>query len=281
LNAIDMKFFCRGIYDGAVAHVNQEEDARALFAAAGSTYNFSSAGRNSRSNYATKLFNGTKKLSGAFISSFPNPIDKVKFKTWLASYLDEDKLPATLGYYGIPSSVERSLIALARALADQMQLLIHCPEDQRDIVVQSYQQYLSSPSSDSADVKTLYDNDQCIVYTAMKDRRYTVDFDEEIAHTWELYNAGSQTWSDRSLSFCPDGGRHVKAIDGAVVVPRTPPGAYAKFTARLKGRGTEGEFPCHWIMVDAEGRNCFPDSTMFDIHIKVVNKQFLERGGRI
>ena len=131
---MEMKFFCKGIYDGAVAPVNQEEDARTMFAAAGSTYVFSSSERSSRSNYATKLFNGTKKLSSQFRSSFPNPIKKKELKRWLTSYLDESKLPSILSYYGIPSAAEESLSALASALADQMQWIIHHPDDKFVVV---------------------------------------------------------------------------------------------------------------------------------------------------
>ena len=50
-----------------------------------------------------------------------------------------------MNYFTIPTYADINIPALTKALADQLQIIIHEPNSDADIIATNYQQYLSQP----------------------------------------------------------------------------------------------------------------------------------------
>lgn len=273
--------FCKGIYGSTEGVANQDSFVVEVFKAAGSSYTFTKKGAYSTSNYGTKLFNGSKPLSKKHRDSFPNPINTTDLAKYLLEHIKKASARTVMNYFTIPTNADINTSALARALADQLQIIIHEPNSDADIIVTNYQQYLLEPETDEPSChKTLYDGDAFWVETAPSDRRHVVDFYEHFTHTWELLNTGKITWTGRRLICISEDSITPYAMQQSVDIPDTAPNERATVSVEFDARGQEDTFVSKWIMVDKDNENCYPNySTPFDITIAVENKQFKKSGG--
>lgn len=147
------------------------------FKAAWSSYAFTKKGAYSASNYGAKLFNGGKPLSKKHRDSFPNPINTTGLVKFLSEHIKKASVRTVMNYFTITTYADINIPALTKALADQLQIIIHEPNSDDDIIATNYQQYLSQPETDEPSFhKPLYDEDAFWVETAHADRRHVVDF---------------------------------------------------------------------------------------------------------
>lgn len=279
---IDRKYLFKGIYIGAGTKTNQEAAAVSFLGAIGCTYSFSSSSTHSASNYATKLMNGTKKISDQVYATIPNPINIKGLAHWLLDFWGSDKARNIMDYFHIPSAMEIDLRALAFSIADATQVVLHSEPHNDTIVASRYQWHLNNPNTDIPFQYTAsrYENDSCMVTNTAVQRIHEVGFYEKAEHTWELYNAGQVPWIGRKLRFCWAPDTKVKPDIAEIDIPDTHPRAYVKVSVSIDGRGAEYLSNCHWIMIDSDGEDCFPElSGIFDIKVNVINKERQNNGG--
>lgn len=279
---IDFQHFCRGIYNEIEGVSNQDTFVIEMFEASGSSYVFNDRSAYSRSNYAAKLFNGGKPLSGKIRTSFPNPIEKSGLAKYLAEHIKKASIRTVMNYFTIPMDAEENLEALVLSLADQLQIIIHEEDTDADVVASNYQQYLIAPVEGGwIPRKPLYDGDAYWLDTrASSDRTHTVDFYQRFTHTWALVNTGKVSWKNRKL-ICQNTSE-ITPYAGQVSIdlPDTAPNRSAKVSVEFDARGEEDTFVSKWIMVNEDGNNCFPEySGSMDVVIEVKNLGFKRTGG--
>lgn len=279
--AIDFKHYCRGIYDNFEGVSNQDTFVIELFEASGSSYSFSDRSAYSRSNYAAKLFNGGKQLSGKIRRSFPNPINKAGLSDYLAEHIKKASVRGLMNYFTIPTDAEENIDALARSLADQLQVIIHEPDSDAVVIEASYRQYLIAPvEREWMPRKPLYEGDAFWAGARTSPRRHTVDFYECFEHTWELINAGRITWQGRRLICLNTDEITPCSEQTSIDLPETAPNCSAIVSTKFDARGEEETFVSKWIIVNEDGSNCFPESSgALDMTIDVSNMGFQRTGG--
>lgn len=278
---IDFAHFCKGIYGSTEGVANQDSFVVEVFKAAGSSYTFTKKGAYSASNYGTKLFNGSKPLSKKQRDSFPNPINATDLAKYLLEHIKKASARTVMNYFTIPTNADTNTSALARALADQLQIIIHEPNSDADIIATNYQQYLSEPETDEPSFhKPLYDGDAFWVETAPSDRRHVVDFYEHFIHTWKLLNSGKIIWTGRKLVCINEDSITPYAMQQSIGIPDTSPNGRAIVSVEFDARGDEDTFESKWVIVDKDNKECYPDySSLLNITIVVENKTFKKSGG--
>ena len=278
---IDFAHFCKGIYGSTEGVANQDSFVVEVFKAAGSSYTFTKKGAYSASNYGTKLFNGSKPLSKKQRDSFPNPINATDLAKYLLEHIKKASARTVMNYFTIPTNADTNTSALARALADQLQIIIHEPNSDADIIATNYQQYLSETETDEPSFhKPLYDGDAFWVETAPSDRRHVVDFYEHFIHTWKLLNSGKIIWTGRKLVCINEDSITPYAMQQSIGIPDTSPNGRAIVSVEFDARGDEDTFESKWVIVDKDNKECYPDySSLLNITIVVENKTFKKSGG--
>lgn len=278
---IDFAHFCKGIYGSVEGVSNQDAFVIDIFKAAGSSYSFAKKAAYSNSNYGAKLCNGGKSLSKKHRDSFPNPINTTGLAKYLSEHIKKVSVRIVMNYFTIPTDADINTSALARALADQLQIIIHEPDSDADIVATNYQQYLSEPVTDELSFhRPLYDGDVFWVETAPIDRRHVVDFYEHFTHTWKLLNSGKIAWTGRRLVCVNEDSITPCAMQQSIDIPDTAPGGRAVVSVEFDARGDEDSFESEWIMVDKDNKDCYPNhSNPLNITIVVENKSFKTSGG--
>ena len=152
--------FCGNAYEGITNLANQGDFVEGIFEAAGSSYAFSTSDRYSHSNYPTKLFNGSKPLSGKIRRSFSNPIDKKKSLFILRNTSIPNKVRTVMNKFSLPGNAKTRPAALFWALAEQLQIIIHEPDSHADVAAAEYQRYLTETADTlSTPFQFLYDGD--------------------------------------------------------------------------------------------------------------------------
>lgn len=186
-----------------------------------------------------------------------------------------------MNYFTIPTDADINTSALAKALADQFQIIIHEPDSDADIIATNYQQYLSEPETDDPSFyKPLYDGDAFWVETPPSDRQHVVDFYEHFTHTWELLNAGKVTWTGRKLICINEDSITPYAMQQSIDIPDTAPNRRVILSIEFDARGDENSFESKWVMVDKHNKECYPNySSPFNVMIIVENKTFRRSGG--
>lgn len=281
---MDFARFCKGIYDFIDGVSLQDDFVIQVFKAAGSTYSFSTKKVYSNSNYAGKLYNGSKPLSGNHRGSFPNPIDIDGLAKYFSEHIKKESVRNVMNYFTIPTDSEINMTALSRALADQLQIIIHEPDRSDDVIAANYQQYLNEPVEEKwSPHKSLYESDSFWVENTIPGRKHTVDFYETFTHTWKILNSGKVAWKGRKL-ICTNLHDIVPTtLITSVDIPETLPGERATVFAEFDARGTENVFVSSWTMVNSEGKDCFPEASgPLSVTINVENRSFKakETGGK-
>ncbi len=278
---IDFAHFCKGVYTAVEGIANQDSFVSEIFKASGSSYAFTKKGAYSASNYGAKLFNGGKPLSRKHLDSFPNPINTAGLAKYLSAHIKKESARIVMNYFTIPTDADINVSTLARALADQFQIIINEPDSDADVVATNYQFYLTnSAECNASPYMPLYDGDSFWVETPSSKRQYTVMFYEHFTHTWKLLNTGKVIWQGRKLlcknrddiSPCP--------LQKVVNLPETAPNEQAIVSIEFDARGEEDSYTSRWYMVDSNDKDCFPNhSSSLDIMITVENKAFTKSGG--
>lgn len=187
-----------------------------------------------------------------------------------------------MDYFTIPIDAEISISALAHALADQLQIIVHEPDSDIDVIASNYQLYLSEPETENTQShKPLYTGDEFWVETPLPERRHIVDFYEHFTHTWKLLNSGKVTWMGRKL-VCKNSDNIIPyALQQSVDIPDTAPNGRVAISVEFDARGSEDTYISEWIMVDGDNKDCYlKHSSPLNVTIVVENKMFDRTGGK-
>ncbi len=279
---IDFAYYCKGIYDSIEGVANQDSFVVDVFKAAGSSYAFAKKSAYSASNYGAKLFNGSKPLSKKHRNSFPNPINTTDLAKYLSEHIKKESVRNVMNYFTIPTDAEIDLKPLSRALADQLQIIIHEPDSNLEIVVANYQKYMTEQVEEGwSPYQPLYDGDAFWVENVPSEREHSADFYECFSHTWKIMNSGKVKWTGRKLICVNKDDITPYAIKESIDIPDTNPNSRVSITVEFDARGVEDDFVSAWMIVDSEGRDCFPDHTeSLSVTIRVENKSFKRSGGK-
>lgn len=129
--------------------------------------------------------------------------------------------------------------------------------------------------------KPLYDGDSFWVETTPAERSRSVDFYEKFTHTWKLLNSGKVKWTGRKLVCTNKESITPYADEDSIDIPETPLNGRATISVEFDARGDEDTFVSIWIIVNDEGKDCFPEHTgSLSVTVKVENKSFKRSGGK-
>ena len=113
-------------------------------------------------------------------------------------------------------------------------------------------------------IRTKYLSDSGMVSPNQVQRHQISCHDKNVIHEWIIQNRGNCDWKGRQLFFKNHAEVKPRAVSNYVDIPDTPAGQYIKITTSIDARRHEGTTVCHWVMLDDQGEECFPDSKMFD-----------------
>ena len=111
---------------------------------------------------------------------FQQPHRQKGVTAYLEKHIDSDKVRTVMNKFLLPGNAETSLTALSWALSEQLQIIIHEPDNHVDVVAAEYQRYLTKTVDTlSAPFQPLYDGDS---YWNQSDRSstYKLDFYEKL-----------------------------------------------------------------------------------------------------
>lgn len=250
---------CKGVYPACPTLKSQAKFIDALFEAAGSKPYISDS-------YKKQIFSNADKFTDNLKLEFWGK-DNIAFLTaFFERSLADDKLKNVIAAFGIPEKDDVNKKALSTALAMQFRAIVNSDtESGEDVLLLEYQKNKELPEEDAGTaqaVSVLYPGDQ--VYPNMKYRPvYSVNVREDVVHTWNFSNVGTQTWTGRRLYFQNHDEVRPRASSNYIDIPDTPPGKSVKVSVSMNAHGFEGKTECVWIMVDADGNDCFQHSGIF------------------
>lgn len=250
---------CKGTYSACPTLKSQAKFIDALFEAGGSKPYISDS-------YKKQIFSNPEKFTDNLKSEFRGKDNIASLTAFFENNLADDKLSTVISAFGIPEKETVNKKALSTALAMQFRAIVNSDtDDGEDVILLEYQknkELTPEKTATAAAVSVLYPGDQ--VYSNMKFRPvYSVNVREDIVHTWNFSNVGTQTWTGRRLYFSNHDKVHPRASSNYIDIPDTPPGNRVKITVSMNAHGFEGKSECVWIMVDSDGNECFRHSGIF------------------
>lgn len=239
-----------------------------LFSAMGS--NLFSSSKYGDHEYERKLCNGTKPLTSEMKNTLRNSFNLENLSNFLLNNIQDDKIQGVVRAFGFPKSIIPRKDILTQALARQYQLIIMSEEKiVENIVLNEYQRIFDGQAEYNLNgQKPLYQGDSAINYSNLNCLEANIY--EVIQVTFDILNAGSVPWINRKLVFiqektsCP-----IPKAERKIDIPTIKPNDRFTTTIEMETRGSEGDFACHFEMLDSDDNNCFPNRKTFDIRIRV------------
>jgi len=250
---------CKGVYPACLALKSQAKFIDALFEAGGSKPYISDS-------YKKQIFSNPVKFTDALKAELRGKDSTSALIAFFEKNLADSKLEDVIAVFGIPENETPNKKALSTALALQFKAIVNSDtEEGSDILAIEYQKNREHPQGKTDTVQpasVLYPGDQ--IYSNMKYHPvYSVNVREDVIHTWDFSNVGTQTWTGRRLYFANHDEVRPRASENFIEVPETLPGKSVKISVSMNAHGFEGKTECVWIMVDSEGKDCFPHSGIF------------------
>ena len=251
--------FCKRVYPACPTLKSQAKFIDALFEAGGSKVYISDS-------YKKQVFSNPSKFTDNLKADLRGKDNISSLVAFFERNLADDRLSGAISTFGIPESGAINKKALSVGLALQFRAIIASDtEEGEDILSIEYQKGKEQPQDNPNTTQSafvLYPGDQ--VYPNMKYRPiYSTNVREDIIHTWNFSNVGTQTWTGRRLYFVNHAEVHPRASTNYIDIPDTPPGKGVKISVSMNAHGFEGKTECVWIMVDSKGRDCFEHSGIF------------------
>lgn len=256
---VTLSDLCKGVYPACPTLKSQAKFIDALFEAGGSKAFISES-------YKKQIFTNPAKFTDNLKHELRGKNNVASLVSFFEENLANDRLPSVISFFGIPEKGEINKKALFTALAMQFRAIVNSDtENGEDVLLLEYQKYKEQPQEGDKNqqpVSVLYPGDQ--IYPNMKYRPvYSVNVREDVIHTWNFSNVGTQAWTGRRLYFLNHDEVHPRANSNYIDIPDTQPGKSVKISVGMNARGFEGKTECVWIMVDSEGNDCFPNSGIF------------------
>lgn len=272
--------FCVPLYS-KTRHKSQGALVITMLNQAGSTF-WKASSKGDR-EYAAKAFRNGE-LSQPLKESFNNGFRTREVATWLRAELDiaqqEDRLGHLLLAYGFPVDTEIETATLAKALTAQLNEILFNPYNDAPVITAAYEHFTAKPNEPFTGIaQALIKGDRVLVSLPPALQKYRLPFYNEIEHTWTIQNTGKISWQGRELH-CTDPERSpLRPKKRILSLGHLDKNKFAKLSTMIQARGEEGSFTSHWIMVDANGQNCFPnEKTTFNVVIEVTNPNLQQAG---
>lgn len=221
-------------------------------------------------SYKKQIFTNPAKFSHTLKCELRGRDNSTSLASFFMKSLADENLPDVIAFFGIPEKDTINKKSLSVALAMQFRAIVNSDsEDGEDVLALEYQKNKEQPQKalkDGEPISVLYPGDQ--IYPNMKYHPiYSVNVREDVVHTWDFSNIGTQTWTGRKLYFVNHNDVHPRANAICIDIPTAPPGKRVKMSVSMNAHGFEGKTECVWIMVDGDGKDCFPHSGIFNFVI--------------
>lgn len=213
-----------------------------------------------------KIYNGNFELTPEQKDSF-NPVDIGGLISFFQKNVRADKIRDLMQCYGIPDQMKISPELFFKSLALQFEAFVKSSEQEvEDIVAMEYQHLLDHGDTPSeVPIRTKYPFDSALISPNQARIHRVSCHEKKMIHEWIIQNRGRHEWKGRKLYFQNHAEVRPRAVSNYVDIPDTPVGQYVKIATSIDARRYEGTTICHWIMIDDQGEDCFPNSRMFDI----------------
>ena len=214
-----------------------------LFIAGGSTYFRLPDGVVTANMVETqrKIYNGSFEFTPDQKNSF-DPLDIEGLVAFFREYVRNDKIKELMNSFAVPDLSNSDTDLFFKALAYQFESFVKSPGQEAEGIVAMQYQHLVDHGDEPSEtpIRTKYLSDSVMVSPNQVQRHQVSCHDKNVIHEWIIQNRGNRDWPD------------------------TPAGQYIKITTSIDARRHEGTTVCHWVMLDDQGEECFPDSKMFD-----------------
>lgn len=239
-----------------------------LFIAAGCNPLSSSA--YSDHEYERKLCNGTKPLTIDMKKDIRQALRLNDLTEFLSNNIQDDKIQDVATAFGFPSSIKLNKDFLAQAIARQYELIFTNNDSEVENIVWNEYQRISDgqEASNFSKYMPLYPGDAVNGYSNIN--WIEANTYEIIKVKFDIQNIGSVTRLNRKLVFrkektsCP-----IPRTECEIDIPNIEPQQTFTKEIEMETRGSEGDFCCHFEMVDSNGNNCFPNRNIFDIRLRI------------
>ena len=212
-----------------------------------------------------KIYNGNFEFTVEQKQSF-HPVNIDGLIVFFQSGLDRSKIKELMREFAIPDELTTDSDLFFKALALQFEAFVHSSSQEAgDIVLMQYQHLLENGDVPSElPIRAKYPYDQVLISPNQTKTHQVTAHDRNIVHEWIIQNRWTKTWTGRKLYFLNHDEVKPRAASNYVDIPDTPPGEYVHVKISMDARRYEGTTRCHWIMLDSQGDDCFPNSNTFD-----------------
>ncbi|MCT7724455.1 MAG: hypothetical protein N5839_00745 [Lactobacillus iners] len=221
-------------------------------------------------DYEIKILKGIRPITIDIKRSILSPFPIKEVTTFLYSHMQDDKIQDVASAFGFPSLIKPDKDFLAQAIARQYELIFTSDDSEvENIVWNEYQRIANDQEeSDFSKYMPLYPGDAVNDYSNIN--WIEANTYEIIKVKFDIQNIGSVTWLNRKLVFikektsCP-----IPRTECEINIPNIEPQQNFTKEIEIETRGSEGDFCCHFEMVDSNGNNCFPNRNIFDIRLRI------------
>lgn len=212
-----------------------------------------------------KIYNGNFEFTPELKNTF-RKVDICGLSTFYRGAIPDNVVRDVMRSFGIPDEIAEDAEFFCKALAYQFEAFVHSTSQEADdIVLMKYQQLLEVGETPSSDlIQTKYPDDIAMISSNQLSVHQITSHDKNVIHEWVIQNRGKREWRGRRLFFSNHAEVKPRAPSNYVDIPDTLPGEYVKVATSMDARRHEGKTVCHWIMIDDQGEDCFPNSNTFD-----------------
>ena len=212
-----------------------------------------------------KIYNGNFEFTPELKATF-HKVDIDSLASFYRQAIPDGRVRDVMRNFGVPDDVDKNPDMFCKALAYQFEAFVQSStQEANDIVLIKYQQLQETGDNPSTTpARTKYPSDVPMISPNQKSVHQISSHDKDVIHEWIIQNRGKREWRGRRLYFANHADVRPRAVSNYVDIPDTKPGEYIKVATSMDARRHEGKTVCHWIMIDDQGDDCFPNSSKFD-----------------
>ena len=209
-----------------------------------------------------KIYNGNFEFTPELKATF-HKVDIDSLASFYRQAIPDGRVRDVMRNFGVPDDVDKNPDMFCKALAYQFEAFVQSTtQEASDIVLIKYQQLQEIGDKPStAPARTKYPSDVPMISPNQKSVHQISSHDKDVIHEWIIQNRGKREWRGRRLYFANHADVRPRAVSNYVDIPDTKPGEYIKVATSMDARRHEGKTVCHWIMIDDQGDDCFPNSS--------------------
>lgn len=268
--------FCAAVYRRNPPVTSQAKFVQRLFEVAGARDKISD-------DNGAKLFKRVDPLSRDWIDQFQNPVPVEPVRAFLKEHLTPvpskrqdlaDRLREVAQSAGFTEQQSADLVTddFLLALTDWFNAVIHHPQSNDGLRDYYFRRRQGAVIDQQGNRAPLYSGDRVDVIHPPCDQNHVPAFWSKFEHTWVLRNTGQVRWAGRAL-VCDNPNGLIRPASAKVEIPDSSPSVSNLIAVNVHfgARGIEGCAESRWRMMDENGRDCFPNTTQFNVVADVRN----------